>query len=433
MKIVFHRYNSICEPDYIEAFKALGLEVVEEDREIYEKNIPGDERVRILAETILENSPAFVFSINFFPYIAAVCEKLKVLYVCLSVDCPVLELYANEIKSQYNRVFLFDYHQYEDVSRLNPDCVFYLPLGTNVASWDAVIMAGTENRWEATESETAGTENRREATESETAGTENRREATESEAASDSNHGFKYDISFVGSLYSEKSPLNRLSLSDYDRGYIEAVINSQRQFPGQELFEKESDIVNRIKKIEQENFPHIENAAVELDAYTFANYYLSPKLSSIERIDNLNMLAEYFKQTDLKVHLFTRSDTSPLKNVVCHDGVSTATQMPLVFNQSKINLNMTIRSIQTGLSQRIWDVLGCGGFLLTNYQMELPEYFELGKHLDAYESTNELIEKCAYYLEHEDVRMEIANQGHLLVKEKHTVINRVVEMLKHIV
>lgn len=410
MKIVFHRYNSICEPDYIEAFKALGLDVVEEDREIYEKNIPGDERVRILAETILENSPAFVFSINFFPYIAAVCEKLKVLYVCLSVDCPVLELYANEIKSQYNRVFLFDYHQYEDVSRLNPDCVFYLPLGTNVAAWDKVLL--DVNRSLDNVSNNAGSNSGHNA---------------------GGNAKYKYDISFVGSLYSEKSPLNRLSLSDYDRGYIEAVINSQRQFPGQELFEKESDIVNRIKKIEQENFPHIENAAVELDAYTFANYYLSPKLSSIERIDNLNMLAEYFKQTDLKVHLFTRSDTSPLKNVVCHDGVSTATQMPLVFNQSKINLNMTIRSIQTGLSQRIWDVLGCGGFLLTNYQMELPEYFELGKHLDAYESTNELIEKCAYYLEHEDVRMEIANQGHLLVKKKHTVINRVVEMLKHIV
>lgn len=40
MEILFHRYGSICEPDIIEAFRSLGVEVIEEDREIYEKNIP---------------------------------------------------------------------------------------------------------------------------------------------------------------------------------------------------------------------------------------------------------------------------------------------------------------------------------------------------------------------------------------------------------
>ena len=53
---------------------------------------------------------------------------------------------------------------------------------------------------------------------------------------------------------------------------------------------------------------------------------------------------------------------------------------------------------RSGLSLRIFDVHGCGGFLITNYQAELPEFFEIGKDLVAYESENHLKELCAYYL-----------------------------------
>lgn len=37
MKIYFYRYNSICEPDVIDSFKRLGLQVDEETIEMYKK------------------------------------------------------------------------------------------------------------------------------------------------------------------------------------------------------------------------------------------------------------------------------------------------------------------------------------------------------------------------------------------------------------
>ena len=79
MEILFHRYGSICEPDIIEAFKSLGIAVDEENSEITEKNISGDVRIKLLAERILTKKPAFVFSINYFPYISEVCQRLKVM------------------------------------------------------------------------------------------------------------------------------------------------------------------------------------------------------------------------------------------------------------------------------------------------------------------------------------------------------------------
>ena len=91
-----------------------------------------------------------------------------------------------------------------------------------------------------------------------------------------------------------------------------------------------------------------------------------------------------------------------------------------------------MHSIQSGLPQRIWDVLGCGGFLLTDYQSEIPEYFTIGKELECYEDISELKEKAAYYLDHDDIRREIADNGFRKVKALHTYIHRVYSMLKTI-
>ena len=63
MKVLFYRYNSICEPDLISAFKKAGLEVAEITEEMRRKDIPADERARILLEGIAKHQPLFVFSI----------------------------------------------------------------------------------------------------------------------------------------------------------------------------------------------------------------------------------------------------------------------------------------------------------------------------------------------------------------------------------
>ena len=139
MNILFHRYGSICEPDIMEAFQSLNFTVIEEDLEISQKSIDGEKRVSILAEKILTENPVFVFSINYFPYISEICQRLHVLYVCLSVDCPVLELFSATIRNSCNRIFLFDYNQYLQIHEENPGCIFHLPLGSNTDRWNNII------------------------------------------------------------------------------------------------------------------------------------------------------------------------------------------------------------------------------------------------------------------------------------------------------
>ena len=45
----------------------------------------------------------------------------------------------------------------------------------------------------------------------------------------------------------------------------------------------------------------------------------------------------------------------------------------------------------------IWDVLGAGGFLMTNYQAEIPLYFKEGEDLICFDGVEDLAEKAGYY------------------------------------
>lgn len=61
---------------------------------------------------------------------------------------------------------------------------------------------------------------------------------------------------------------------------------------------------------------------------------------------------------------------------------------------------------------RVLDILGAGGFLLSNWQQELDEYYTDGTDVVMYKSLNELVNKAEYYLSHEDERRNIAINGH---------------------
>ena len=420
MNILIHRYNSICEPDFIEAFKSLGIEVIEDSAEMTDKNIPIEKKIAALGEMILTHHPMFVFSINFFPYISMVCEKLGVMYVCVSVDCPVVELFSEQIRNKCNRVFLFDYAQYMDIHDENPDCIFYMPLGVNVSRLDATIG---EPDWDVMLNAVSGDETK---------------------------SVYKYDVSFIGSLYNEKNPYPDIyqKLPDRYKGMCDGLLAAQELFNGQELLEKAAtdELVEAIKKVDGDRFFGAEYNVVDVDRFTTVNDYLSKELTVRDRANLLASISMYMKIYDEemgidsakshKLHLFTRSNTDRLlaiaPDIQLHGGVKTLTEMPLIFRESKINLNPTMRSIRTGLPQRIWDVLGSGGFLLTNYQTELPEYLEVGTHLAAYETIDEACELIQYYLEHEEERIQIAKNGYEIAKNKHTVQNRVVEIIKTI-
>lgn len=386
MEILFYRYNSICEPDILQVFTDFGVTVHTEEMEMTDKRITPQQCAAKITEWLTTHSLAFVFSINFFPAISYTCSHFKVPYVCWSVDSPVPELFSNALKNEWNRIFLFDHAQYEFFLPFNPGHIFYLPLATNVKRWENVILNMTEDDY------------------------------TKHDA----------DVSFVGSLYTEKCRYDALSISPYTQGFVDGLMEAQLKVYGYNFISDNltDRVINEIAGADPDFYEGSDTFA-DTRRYLVSHQYIGMKLAAVERERTLNRLAEHFH-----VALYTSSDTSSLKGIDCRGSAHTLTEMPKIFHASRINLNMTMRPIETGLSLRVWDILGCGGFLLTNYQAEIPEYFEIGKELETYESMEELEQKVQYYLTHDEERIEIAINGYEKTAKFHTYELRIAEMIR---
>ena len=105
-----------------------------------------------------------------------------------------------------------------------------------------------------------------------------------------------------------------------------------------------------------------------------------------------------------------------------------------VFNQSKINLNLSMSSDKktVELKGRNFEIPGCGSFLLTGYAPHLEEYYEIGKEVVCFDSLEDLKEKINYYLKNEEEREKIALAGYLRTINEHTYERRFSEILKQI-
>lgn len=386
MNILFYRYGSICEPDIIASFKHLGFNITEDTREVYNKQLLPSDCIKGLNELLKQDTYSFIFSINFFPSVSDVCNIWGIPYLCLIVDSPVLELFSTSLANPCNKVFLFDRQLYNDFHHINPDGIFHIPLATNVRdNYATTTMASAADRAR-----------------------------------------FSSDISFIGSLYSEKCLYNQITLPEKMRGYVDGLIEAQLLVYGYNFIEEcvTPELIEAFCKVRPEliNFP--DSMKVDTKA-VIAQHIISVKVAEQERLRYLKALSEHFN-----VDLYTGSDTYSMPLIHNRGFAKTNTEMPIIFHQSKINLNLTAKSIRSGLSLRIFDVLGCEGFLITNYQAELPEHFNIGEDLEAYTSLDDLMGKCEYYLSHDKERREIAHNGFEKVKKYHTYDIRLTQMLE---
>ena len=281
-----------------------------------------------------------------------------------------------------NTVYVFDKEVYQEFHNAGIPTVHYMPLAANTERLDTV-MAGS---------------------------------------AADTS--FACDISFVGSLYVENYNLideMMPALPNYVRGYLDALMAAQLKIYGYNFIEELlSPVVNELQKA----YP-MELTPDGLDSleHNFAQYVINRRITAIERMDLLEAVAE--KHT---VDLFTHVKELELPNICNHGEVNYDYEMPLVFKQSKINLNITLRSIKSGIPLRAIDIMGCGGFLLSNFQSEFLDFFVPGEDFVFYDSKEDLLRKIDYYLCHDDERRAIARNGHDKIAAGHTYRHRIREM-----
>ena len=209
------------------------------------------------------------------------------------------------------------------------------------------------------------------------------------------------------------------------RGYAEGLIDAQLNVYGYNFIEDSiSDEWAAEFKKYADWIPLAEDYREDTRAIV-ADTYLGYKCTEQERIRVLRAISERFD-----MDLWTLSDSSKIPKIHNRGGADSNNMMPQIIKCSKINLNMTNKPIKTGLPLRIYDLMGAGGFVISNYQAEIPEYFEVDKEIVLYESVPDLLEKIDYYLKHDDERKQIAKNGYERIKKEHTYDIRIKAMLE---
>ena len=95
-----------------------------------------------------------------------------------------------------------------------------------------------------------------------------------------------------------------------------------------------------------------------------------------------------------------------------------------VYSSSAININLFHLQCERSLILRVYDVMACGGFLLSEYTPAFEGVFRIGEDLDVFRTPQELKEKVQFYLAHPERRRGIARCGQRAVLRGHTHAHR---------
>lgn len=401
MHILMYRWKAYNYRDIEQTFLLLGHTVDNIEQELGSYDVsPGFERV--IEEKIRGTHYDMVFTVNYFPLISNVCERTGVKYVSWTCDNPLISMYHESVFHDCNYIFTFDKTNYLEFRGMGVKHIWYLPLAVDAERMDALLGAPEE----------FGT--------AESAPAEIGKAGRWKAAQVPEMQKYRGDVAFVGSLY-ERNSYDKIKnrLPEYLRGYFDAVMEAQLNISGANIVEPM--LTTNILEQLQEYFQLEKSDGSFSDlGLIFQTTVLGFKIAEIERRRALIELSKHYK-----VNVYSNSDVSDLLRIQYCGSVDYWSEMPKVFRMSKINLNFTIPNIKSGIPLRIWDVLGCGGFLLTNYQAEIPYYFKEGEDLVCFDGLEDLCEKVGYYLEHEEERKRIAWNGYRKVREKHSYIERI--------
>ena len=362
MNILYYYWNENSKDDCVESMERLGHKVTvwSMTARSYSEDSYFSEA---FAKEIRKSSYDCIFSFDYFPLLSIGAQDAGIPYISWVYDCPHYTLQSDTLSNPCNRVYVFDYALSEIYRSQGFETVNYMPLPVNTCRLNRIIPRDKIS--------------------------------------------YNHDITFIGSLYNDEHNFyDQISyLPDYVKGYLDAIIKAQEMIYGMDLasWMITPEILGKIEKYVNadlgKGFRSIKRDVI-CDM-------LRKKVTVNERKNLLSLLGQHYS-----VDLYSGAKPPADMKVNYLGTADYYTEMPQIFASSKININMTLRSIHTGIPLRVIDILGAGGFCLTNYQTELSGYYENGRELVWFESPDDMLDKAEYYLSHDEEREQIAKNGH---------------------
>lgn len=388
MKIGMLTWDCFGREDMAEAFTKLGHSVTE--CPFLDNGGPEDKNaVEELERQFREISPDALFSFNYFPTVAVACKNMGLPYISWVYDSPHVRMYHYTIAYPTNYVFVFDSAVYEEFHKGGVSTVYYLPMAANTDRLKKMkdLDSFTKTSWKP-----------------------------------------DHEIAFVGSLYREKHQFYQrmTGITDYTRGYLEGLIEAQKLVYGYNFIQEV--LPDRIIKDMQKALPmQVRLGEVESIEYLFAQYVINRQITASERFELLTLVAQKYG-----LDLYTPDQTVRIPGCGNHGPLDAYSWAPYVYKTASVNLNITLRSILKGMPLRAFEIMGAGGFLLTNFQEDFLSFFTPEEDFVYFESREDLLAKISYYLKNDEERRQIARNGFEKIASGHTYVHRAKEMLSYL-
>ena len=375
MKLLIYEWSAFLEHDIFEICQDESLEYEAFSWKFTDKN-RDDAFEDWFHKTIGKGRFTALLSINYWPMLSRVCQSRGLNYIAWCYDNPLNVVRVEEtLANPVNHVFFFDRVQYLRYKNAGFDTVFHLPLGVNQKRMERMTISAAESAQ------------------------------------------YSAEVALVGKLYESQLPEIMAPLNDYTRGFLDALIKMQTNICGSYLLDDciSDELIQEINRqyLEKELGTQVKMSREAL------SYAMASEVTRRDRIVLLSLMGARF---DTRLYSYQNSEV--IKNVKKYPPVNYRTEMPKVFACSKINLNPSLRIIQTGIPLRAFDIMGAGGFLLSNRQEELLELFEDGREMAAYEGLEDAVDKAAFYLQHDGLRKRIAENGRKKTFDEYSLLNR---------
>ena len=322
----------------------------------------------------LKNGYDRVLSVNFSPLIAEVCNEMGISYVSWVYDSPMHIRNTEAMKYPVVTIYNFDGGEVLQLQKQGI-CAKHLPLAVDVDVFGKTINKNINNR------------------------------------------SYDSEITLLGKLYNTDYNYYLGPLSEHAKGMLEGIIAAQSKV--QNAYIIPESIPEMLLTEMNECYAKASNNTVQINRQEL-QYMLGCEVTARERYIILSLLAKHFP-----VRLYSNEKNVNLKNVEECGYADYYSQMPCIFHNSKINLNITLRTIRTGIPLRVIDILGCRGLALMNMQEEAMEYFAPGEELVMYQDIGDLYEKAAFYLKEDELRKKIIERGYERVKRDFNFDERV--------
>ena len=389
--ILFYHWGALGDGAVRECMCRNNVNCIDFTRKMQDYHADG-EFAREMLEIVHDSQIDAVFSYDYFPLISMLCEMNRLPYISWVYDCPMNTLMSKTLSNACNFIFCFDAAYARRLSELGAVNVYHMPLGVEERILNMILE----------------------------------REKEQPELIS----RYQSDISFVGNLYNgEKNRIRQAELSEYTKGYIEGLIKSQQLVYGYNLLadSMKPEIIEEI--IDKCNLK-LSDKYMDYPVQMAADA-IGTEVTAREREETIKLLGSRYSfalYSSYPVNEEIKGELLAEKGFADYEK-----EMPFIFHNSKINLNITSRTIQSGIPKRVLDILACGGFCLTNYQPEIADYFEDGVELVMYSSMADLVAKVEYYLKHDEEREAIAKNGNQKVKEYFNLEQKIIEILEEVI